>query len=157
MLWLFFGGHMREMIHNWEPSARSVLAEFRAATGLYVHEPWFTTLVRELGQNSMDFRRWWQQHEIEKHHVTTREVEHPFVGRMVLEESVLVVDDRSGRRIILETPQPGTGTEKKLTALSWQSHPVQDPSRHVLESRVEGSMEQPLLNSIAPDDQIAQR
>ncbi|MFD5057007.1 helix-turn-helix transcriptional regulator [Streptomyces sp. NPDC058394] len=140
MLWLFFGGHMRELIQNWEPSARSVLAEFRAATGLYVHEPWFTTLVRELGQNSTDFRRWWRQHEIERHHVTTREVEHPFVGRMVLEESVLVVDDRSGRRVILEIPQPGTGTEKKLTALSWQSHQVQDPSWHVL--RKPGSGEQ---------------
>jgi hypothetical protein len=134
MLWLFFGGHMREMIQNWEPSARSVLAEFRAATGLYVHEPWFTTLVRELGQSSTEFRRWWRQHEIEKHHVTTREVKHPFVGRMVLEESVLVVDDRSGRRIILEIPQPGTGTEKKLTALSWKSQEVQDPSWHVLRS-----------------------
>ncbi|MGW1548978.1 helix-turn-helix transcriptional regulator [Streptomyces sp. NPDC002346] len=132
ILWLFFGGYLRELIQNWEPSARSVLAEFRAATGLYVQEPWFTALVRELSQNSADFRTWWQQHEIERHHVTTREVKHPFVGRMLLEESALVVDDRSGRRIILEIPQPGTGTENKLTALSWRSHRVQAPPCHVL-------------------------
>ncbi|MEV7234682.1 helix-turn-helix transcriptional regulator [Streptomyces sp. NPDC051020] len=131
MLWLFFGGYLRELIQNWEQSARSVLAEFRAATGLYVHEPWFTKLVRELSQNSKEFRGWWQQHEIESHHVTTREVWHPAVGRMVLEESALVVDDRSGRRIILEIPQPGTGTENKLTALSRRPHQVQVPPRHV--------------------------
>ncbi|MEU0832522.1 helix-turn-helix transcriptional regulator [Streptomyces sp. NPDC005969] len=131
MLWLFFGGYLREFLQNWEQSARSVLAEFRAATGIYVHEPWFATLVRELSQNSKEFRGWWQQHEIESHHVTTREVWHPAVGRMVLEESALVVDDRSGRRIILEIPQPGTGTENKLTALSRRPHQVQVPPRHV--------------------------
>ncbi|MFJ8078083.1 helix-turn-helix transcriptional regulator [Streptomyces sp. NPDC096176] len=130
LLRLFFDDHMRELIQNWEPSARSVLAEFRAATGPYVHEPWFTALVRQLSENSEDFRTWWRQHEIERHRVTTREVKHPFVGRMMLEETVLVVDDRSGRRVILEIPQPGTGTESKLTALSLRYQHVQAPPRH---------------------------
>ncbi|MEU6015565.1 helix-turn-helix transcriptional regulator [Streptomyces sp. NPDC047515] len=127
MLWLFFGGYMRELIQNWEPSARSVLADFRAATGLYVHEPWFTELVRDLSRNSQEFRAWWQQHEIEKHHVTAREVKHPFAGHMVLEESALIVDDHSGRRIILEIPQPGTGTENKLMALCCRSQRIKIP------------------------------
>ncbi|MFE5095160.1 helix-turn-helix transcriptional regulator [Streptomyces sp. NPDC056638] len=130
MLWLFFGGYMRELIQNWEPSARSVLAEFRAATGSYVHEPWFTSLVDELSQSSPEFRNWWQQHEIERRHATAREVRHPFVGRMVLEESALIVDDCSDRRIILEIPQPGTGTESKLTALSCRPRRVQAPPRY---------------------------
>ncbi|MEU0370843.1 helix-turn-helix transcriptional regulator [Streptomyces sp. NPDC006283] len=139
LLWLFFGDHMRELIQNWEPSARSVLAEFRAATGLYVHESWFTTLVGELSQNSEDFRTWWRQHEIERHRVTTREVKHPFVGRMMLEETVLVVDDRSGRRVILEIPQPGTGTENKLMALSLRYHRVQAPTLPLVGTGLDGT------------------
>ncbi|MEU2673323.1 helix-turn-helix transcriptional regulator [Streptomyces sp. NPDC007164] len=121
LLWLFFGGYMRELIQNWEQCARSVLAEFRAATGLYVHEPWFTSLVRELSRNSSEFRSWWQQHEIEGHHAAARELRHPSVGRMVLEECALIVDDCSDRRIVLEIPQPGTGTENKLAELSCRS------------------------------------
>lgn len=149
---------MREMIHNWEPSARSVLAEFRAATGLYVHEPWFTTLVRELGQNSTDFRRWWQQHEIEKHHVTTREVEHPFVGRMVLEESVLVVDDRSGRMDhSRDSATRHRHREKADGAFLAVPPSARSVATRASKAGLRGAMEQPLLNSIAPDDQIAQR
>ncbi|MCX4867538.1 helix-turn-helix transcriptional regulator [Streptomyces sp. NBC_00257] len=121
MLWLFFGGYMHELIQNWEQCARSVLAEFRAATGLYVHEQWFTSLVRELSRNSAEFRSWWRQHEIEGHHVAARELRHPSVGRMVLEECALIVDDCSDRRIVLEIPQPGTGTENKLAELSCRS------------------------------------
>ncbi|MFF0781364.1 helix-turn-helix transcriptional regulator [Streptomyces sp. NPDC003720] len=132
LLRLFFSDHMRELIQNWEPSARSILAEFRSATGLYVHEPWFTTLVHELSECSADFRAWWRQHEIGRQRVTTREVRHPLVGRMMLEETALLVDDRSGRRVILETPQPGTGTEDKLTALTWRYHPVQTPPYRAL-------------------------
>ncbi|GGN15076.1 helix-turn-helix transcriptional regulator [Streptomyces fuscichromogenes] len=118
LLWLFFSDHMRELIQNWEPSARSVLAEFRAVTGAYVHEPWFTALVGELSENSLDFQKWWLQHEIGRHGVSTRQVRHPAVGRMTLEEITLVVDDHSGRRVLLEMPQPDTDTEEKLTALS---------------------------------------
>ncbi|MEV6160358.1 helix-turn-helix transcriptional regulator [Streptomyces sp. NPDC052052] len=136
MLWLFFGGYLRELIHNWEPSARTVLAKFRAVTGSYVHEPWFTTLVHELSEKSPEFRGWWQQHEIERPHVTTREVRHPSVGLMVLEENALLVDDSSDRRIILEIPQPGTGTEHKLTALSVRPDRGRAPSEYVLESPV---------------------
>ncbi|MFF2895638.1 helix-turn-helix transcriptional regulator [Streptomyces sp. NPDC057966] len=121
MLWLFFGGYMHELIQNWEQCARSALAEFRAATGLYVHEPWFTSLVRDLSRNSTEFRSWWRQHEIEGRHVAARELRHPSVGRMVLEECALIVDDCSDRRIVLEIPQPGTGTERKLAELSCRS------------------------------------
>ncbi|MFJ9830304.1 helix-turn-helix transcriptional regulator [Streptomyces sp. NPDC101169] len=127
LLWLFFSDHMRELLQNWEPSARSILAEFRSATGLYVHEPWFTALVRELSESSAEFYAWWRRHEIGRQRVATREVTHPLVGRMTLEETTLVVDDRSGRRVILEIPKPGTGTEDKLTALTWRYHPVQTP------------------------------
>ncbi|WP_328888621.1 helix-turn-helix transcriptional regulator [Streptomyces sp. NBC_00316] len=130
MLRLFFGGHLRELILNWEPSARSLLAEFRAATGMYVHEPWFTDLVGELSWNSAEFNGWWQQHEVERHRVTAREVKHPRVGRLVLEEIALVVDDCSGQRIVLGIPQPGTETESKLTALSWRPRRAHVPPRH---------------------------
>ncbi|WP_405687184.1 helix-turn-helix transcriptional regulator [Streptomyces sp. NBC_00057] len=129
LVWLFFGGYLRDLILNWEPSARSLLAEFRAATGMYVHEPWFITLVGELSRNSREFCRWWQQHEVERHHVTAREVKHPRVGRLVLEETALVVDDRSGRRIVVEIPRPGTETESRLAALSWRPRGVQGAPR----------------------------
>ncbi|MFF9178869.1 helix-turn-helix transcriptional regulator [Streptomyces sp. NPDC014793] len=132
LLWLFFSDHMRELMQNWEPSARSILADFRSATGLYVHEPWFTALVRELSENSPEFRALWREHEIGKQRVTSREVGHPLVGRMMLEETALVVDDRSGRRVILETPQPGTGTEDKLTALAWRYDRVQAPTQRTM-------------------------
>jgi transcriptional regulator with XRE-family HTH domain len=120
VLWLLFGGYLRTLIVNWEPNARFVLAAFRANTGRYVHERWFTTLVGELSQCSEQFRDWWSQHDVERQPVTYKELSHPLVGRLVLEQTALLVDDCSGQRIILYTPQPGTGTEPKLTELAHQ-------------------------------------
>ncbi|MFE5403520.1 helix-turn-helix domain-containing protein [Streptomyces sp. NPDC056580] len=132
LLRILFSDHMRELMQNWEPSARSALAEFRSATGLYVDEPWFTELVRELSEMSEEFRAWWQRHEIGRRRIATREIRHPLVGRLLLEETTFVVDDRSSRRVILETPQPGTGTEHRLTALAWRHDRVRAASHHAL-------------------------
>ncbi|WP_445279265.1 helix-turn-helix domain-containing protein [Streptomyces sp. DSM 118148] len=132
LLRILFSDHMRELMQNWEPSARSALAEFRSATGPYVDEPWFTELVRELSEMSEEFRAWWQRHEIGRRRIATREIRHPLVGPLLLEETTLVVDDRSSRRVILETPQPGTGTEDRLTALAWRHDRVPAASHHAL-------------------------
>jgi hypothetical protein len=50
--------------------------------------------------------------------VAYKELDHPVVGRMVLEQTALLLDDGSGRRLIRYTPKPGTGTDTKLEQLA---------------------------------------
>lgn len=118
VLWLLFGDYLRGVIVNWEPNAQFVLAAFRAATGAHVREQWFTSLIQELSDASAEFRLWWSQHDVERKPVAYKVIAHPLVGRLVLEQTALLVDDCSGQRMILYTPQRGTGAERKLAELA---------------------------------------
>jgi hypothetical protein len=42
------------------------------------------------------------------------------VGRIVLEQTTLLLDDGPGRRLTLDTPKPGTDPETKLRQLADQ-------------------------------------
>jgi transcriptional regulator with XRE-family HTH domain len=110
-------GMLRSLIVNWEPNARFVLGTFRANTSGQATEPWFRELVEELSCESPDFRCWWSHYDVELRPVPHKELAHPVVGCMVLEQTALLLDDGSGRRLVLYTPKPGTGTETKLRQL----------------------------------------
>ena len=118
VLWLLFGEPgVRRLIVNWEPNAHYVLAMFRAHTARYVREPWYPALVGQLCRASGEFRSWWACHEVEHRPIAYKELAHPVVGRLVLEQSALAVDDCSGQLLILYTPQAVSDAEK-LAALA---------------------------------------
>jgi transcriptional regulator with XRE-family HTH domain len=120
VLRLLFSDFLRPLIMNWEPNARFILGAFRAGTSAHVNEAWFQELIRDLTGRSDKFRRWWAEYTVELRPVTYKELVHPVVGRLVLEQTTLLLDDGSGRRLILYTPKPDTGTETKLRALAKQ-------------------------------------
>ncbi|MDQ3899483.1 MAG: helix-turn-helix transcriptional regulator [Actinomycetota bacterium] len=117
VLHLLFSDFLRSHLLNWEANARFALGAFRASTWAYVEEPWFKKLVAELSHRNENFRCWWSEYNVELRPVADKEIDHPMVGRMVLEETALLLDDGSGRRLILYTPKPGTGTDAKLSKL----------------------------------------
>lgn len=115
-------GMLRPLIVNWEPNARFVLGAFRACSCAQAHEPWFQDLITDLSRRHEDFRAWWSDCNVELRPVTYKEIDHPVVGRMVLEQTALLLEDGSSRRLILYTPKPGTGTEAKLKRLTEVFH-----------------------------------
>jgi len=109
-------GMLRLRIVNWEPNARFVIGAFRASTSEHVNEPWFTRLVTDLSRDSTEFRCWWSEYNVERP-VAYKKIRHPLVGDMVLEQTSLLFDDGSARRLIFYTPMPNTGAEAKLKQL----------------------------------------
>jgi transcriptional regulator with XRE-family HTH domain len=120
VLHLLFSDFLRPHLVNWEPNARFALGAFRASTSACVNEAWFQKLVRDLSERSEEFRCWWPEYNVELRPVAYKELAHPIVGRLVLEQTALLLDDGSCRRLILYTPRPGTGTEVKLKQLAKQ-------------------------------------
>jgi transcriptional regulator with XRE-family HTH domain len=113
---IFLGGRMRSMLIDWETHARMCVAKLRAAYASRVDDPWFNELVTLLRTRSEEFERWWNQNDIETAQEGVKHYEHPELGRLVFDFTVLeVLDERmSSLRMVAYVPAPGTGTREKM-------------------------------------------
>jgi hypothetical protein len=106
------------LLKDWPGDAQRALALFRASTGRSVAERWFTALVTDLKQISPEFREWWPRHDVQRVHTGKQELNHPMVGRLVLQSMTLQVIDQPDARLIVFIPLPEGDTEQKLVTLA---------------------------------------
>jgi len=124
---LFLGDRMRSILVDWELHGRRCVAKLRATYASRVDDPWFNELVTLLRTRSEEFERWWNENAVAG---TTqggvRHFEHPEVGLLVFNHSVLeVLDERmSSLRLVAYVPAPGTGTREKMEALLAAEEPL---------------------------------
>jgi transcriptional regulator with XRE-family HTH domain len=86
LLWMMFtdAGNRARMV-RWEPAARAVLSQFRAAVGQRPDDPRSAALVAELSTASPEFREWWSEYPIRGFKPATIGIDHPQIGRLRLE------------------------------------------------------------------------
>jgi transcriptional regulator with XRE-family HTH domain len=116
---LFLGERFRSTLVDWDAHGRRCVAKLRAAYASRVDDPWFNELVTLLRTRSPEFERWWNENDIDIAQEGVKHYEHPDVGRLVFDYSVLdVLDERmSSLRLIAYVPAPGTGTREKMERL----------------------------------------
>jgi transcriptional regulator with XRE-family HTH domain len=86
LLWMMFtDADNRARMVRWEPAARAVLSQFRAAVGRRPGDPRFAELVDALTETSPEFRRWWPDYPIREFKPVTIEIDHPDTGRIALD------------------------------------------------------------------------
>jgi transcriptional regulator with XRE-family HTH domain len=118
ILRLAFSHPLRHIfLPNWERDAQGLLALFRASTERYVGEPWRKALIAELELASPQFRTWWSQHALQAAHTEKKELNHPQVGRLVLQPTTFQVTDAPDLRMTIYTPLAEANTAKKLMEL----------------------------------------
>jgi transcriptional regulator with XRE-family HTH domain len=105
------------LLANWEKAAQGLLAQFRASTERYVGEPWRSALVAELEQASPQFRAWWPRYDIQVTHTEKKELNHPLVGRLVLQPTTFQVMDAPDLHMVIYTPLTEANTAQKLAQL----------------------------------------
>jgi transcriptional regulator with XRE-family HTH domain len=120
---LFLGDRMRSMLLDWERHGRQCVAKLRVMYASRVDDPWFNELVTVLRTRSSDFERWWNENDIEVWQEGVKHYEHPEVGRLVFDFTVLDVHDErmAPLRLITYVPAPGTGTREKMKELLGES------------------------------------
>ncbi|HEY7419920.1 MAG TPA: helix-turn-helix transcriptional regulator [Ktedonobacteraceae bacterium] len=107
----------RKLLVNWEQAAQGTLALFRASSERYIGEPWLKALIAELELASPEFRAWWPQHALQATHTEKKELNHPLVGRLVLQPTTFQVVDAPDLRMVIYTPLPEANTAQKLAQL----------------------------------------
>ena len=125
-LYQLFLGDLRSTLVDWEEHGRRCVAKLRAAYASRVDDPWFNELVTLLRTRSAEFERWWNENDIETSQEGVKHYEHPEVGRLVFDYSVLdVLDERmSALRLVAYVPAPGTGTREKMERLLGVPEPL---------------------------------
>jgi len=123
---IFTDGELRRRFVDWEGTARGVLALFRADRGRYADDPWFAEVIDDLRRVSPEFGRWWPRHDVRERAAGRKEVEHPTVGRLILEPSALHLAGFPDLTLVVYAPLPEQDTARKLQRLVRRGDPCSD-------------------------------
>lgn len=117
LLWMMFTDpDNRARLVRWEPAARSVLSQFRAAAGQRPDDPRFAELVAALTRASPHFQQWWAEYPIRDFRPATVGLEHPQSGRIVLELFQLRLVEHPDLVMVMQVP-PSNEDLQRVTSL----------------------------------------
>jgi transcriptional regulator with XRE-family HTH domain len=116
---MFLGSRLRSILVNWEAHARDIVAKVRLVHARHVDDPWFNEIVHLLYERSAEFAAWWDEQLVQLPRDDTKYYDHPRVGRLSFDYTVLdVADERfASLQLVSYLPTPGTGTREKMERL----------------------------------------
>ncbi len=105
LLWMMFTDtENRTRMTRWEPAARAVLSQFRAAVGQRPDEPRFAEIVAALTEASPEFREWWAEYPVRYFRPATIGIDHPQAGRLALEMFQLRLIEQPDLLMVVQVP-----------------------------------------------------
>lgn len=108
---------MRDLVCDWRREAETMVSHLRLATSGRPDDPGMAELVGELSIKSADFAAIWATHPVSECSHSVRELDHPLVGRLTLDEESLHLPDGTGQRMIFLGARPGTASADRLRLL----------------------------------------
>jgi transcriptional regulator with XRE-family HTH domain len=118
-VWRHFTGgatRVRQAPEEARAFENSAVADLRATTGRYPHDPDLAALVRDLSRIEA-FAALWDRRMVTEHQQSRKTVVHPEVGEVDIDCDVLATQ-RSDLRVVVFTPRPGTDARSKLDLLA---------------------------------------
>jgi hypothetical protein len=106
----------RASMVRWEPAARAVLSQFRAAAGQRPGDPRFATITAELTEASPEFREWWAEYPIRDFRPATIRIDHPEIGQLSLEMFQFRPVEHPDMLVVLQVPRT-TDDLQRVTSL----------------------------------------
>lgn len=118
LVWQFLGElpRVRQSAAEREAFEESLVADLRATTSRYPHDPDLATLITRLNRSSR-FCLLWGRRSVGGHQSSQKLVQHPDVGDLALNSDVLTTQD-TDLRLVIYTPQPNTDARSKLELLA---------------------------------------
>ncbi|MEV6609203.1 helix-turn-helix transcriptional regulator [Kutzneria sp. NPDC051319] len=104
LLLVFTSPRWRAATLDWEDAAARLVGRFRAGMAAHGAEPRWKSLVKRMRQESPDFERLWDQHDVRAPENFTKRYLHPEVGLLTLDYTQLWLGERSEIKLITHTP-----------------------------------------------------
>lgn len=118
---------------EWETEASRAVASLRLLSGRFAHDPELASLIGELTLQNPDFARLWNEQPVENCMSGRKIIDHPRVGRLVLDFEVLSMPDESGQRLLTYTAEQGSEAAEALARLGDLAREEKQPSLHPLD------------------------
>ncbi len=105
LMWLAFtNSAMKELFVNWREFAHCLLVHYRADYAQNASDRTWGELAITLQKVSPQFRQWWKSHDVARPH-EVQELNHPLVGKLVLDSVTLQVYPAANLRLTAYTPK----------------------------------------------------
>jgi transcriptional regulator with XRE-family HTH domain len=116
---VFLAPRFRRMLVDWSVHARDCVAKIRVAHARNLDDAWFIELIHVLRARSPEFAEWWETHDVQLPGNGVKHYDHPEVGRLSFDFTVLDLAEARPASVQLVTyvPKPGTGTQEKMEML----------------------------------------
>jgi transcriptional regulator with XRE-family HTH domain len=115
LLWLLFTDPwMRRLLPDWDNDIRRCIARFRTDFARAGGHSAYQALVDDLMAAAPEFRPLWQQHDVLAPSDGLKRMDHPLVGYMELEHTVLSANDL---QVIVYSAPPGSPSAERLARL----------------------------------------
>lgn len=125
----FLDESTRELYVDWEEVARDNVATLRLDAGRHPDDPLLVELVGELSVKSLEFRRWWADHNVRERTHGTKRFHHPLVGDLTVEYECVALPGDPDQTLCIYTTDAGSVSETALRLLAnWTGAPV-NPAR----------------------------
>ena len=118
LLWLLFTDPWcRRALPDWENDTRRAIARFRANFARAGGSPAYQQLVDDLTAASPEFGPLWRQHDVLAPSDGLKRFDHPVVGMMELEHTVLALGETNDLCLTVYSAAPGTPSADRLARL----------------------------------------
>jgi transcriptional regulator with XRE-family HTH domain len=101
---MFTSPRWRTTMLDWEDAATRLVGRFRSGMAEHAAESGWKALVRRLRQESSDFARLWEQHDVRGPENFTKRFLHPEAGLLTLDYTQLSFGERSAIKLATYTP-----------------------------------------------------
>jgi transcriptional regulator with XRE-family HTH domain len=118
LIWLVFTDpQLRRKLPDWDIDARRCIARFRTNFARASGHPAYQSLVDDLIAASPEFRQLWQQHDVLAPSDGLKRMDHPLVGYMELDHTVLSAGEAGDLQLIVYSAAPGSPSAERLARL----------------------------------------
>ena len=117
---MFTDSQNRARMVRWEPAARAVLGQFRAAAGQWPDDPRFAEIVAALTQASPEFQELWAEYPIRYFRPATIGIEHPLAGRIAFEMFQFRLAEHPDVLMVMQVPASNDDLQRVTSLLEGQ-------------------------------------
>ncbi|MFF4277742.1 helix-turn-helix transcriptional regulator [Streptomyces kronopolitis] len=109
--WMFLEPMARDIVVDWEPEARGLLARLRTQAARHPADPRYTRLIDELTDGSPQARAWWGRYEVQPRHSGRKRLRHPVHGPVEYAYTAFHLAEQPDQTLVvyLNAGEPTTG------------------------------------------------